>query len=498
MYFALFVPAYCRHRLTLKKVVAVNAQDAWNAAYAQLELQLDRPTFEMWVRGTAFIGIEGDIFVIAVKNVTARDMLSQRLYRNVRRLVSDFYGGNVELRFEVRKPVPRAEKSVETEMPLFKLLAQQQPSPQTAAVAPEIPGSSDTSTPLRHRVARPQAKDLPESVLNTGYTFDRFIPGNANEMVYAAAHAVAEHPAVSYNPFFIYGGVGVGKTHLVQAIAHACVARGLRAIYVPSEAFTNDLVEAIRSKTTAMFRERYRNADVLLIDDIQFLKDKESTQEEFFHTFNVLHRFNKQIVIASDEHPGKLTHLEARLRSRFEGGLVMDMRLPELETRIAILQMWAQEAGIRLELSVAEYIAARAQNHLREMEGVFKKMVIQAKTSRSVLTVQQAADEIDGFHRPRYMLTLQQVIDVSARHYGILTEDLIGPRRTSTINQARQVAMFLCRELTNASLPQIGAAFGGRKHSTVLHACQKATRDITDDPLTAAVVVDIRSKLLKN
>ncbi len=474
----------------------MNAQEAWNAAYAQLELQLDRPTFEMWVRGATFVGVEGEIFVIAVKNVTARDMLSQRLYRNVRRLVNDFYGAAVELRFVVRKPAPKAEKAVESqEMPLFKLLAQQQPAAEIAAQLPAAP-SVDDVTPLHQHIARPKAKELPESILNAGYTFERFIPGSANQMVYAAARAVAEHPAVSYNPFFIYGGVGVGKTHLVQAIAHTCTARGLRAVYVPSEAFTNDLVEAIRSKTTAMFRERYRNVDVLLIDDVQFLKDKESTQEEFFHTFNVLHRFNKQIVIASDEHPAKLTHLEARLRSRFEGGLVMDVQLPELETRIAILQMWAQESGIRLESSVAEYIAGRVQKHLREMEGVFKKMVIQAKTSRSVLTVQHAADEIEGFHRPRYMLTLQQVIDVTARHYGILPEDLIGPSRASAINQARQIAVYLCRELTSASLPQIGTAFGGRKHSTVLHACQKATQDIACDPLMAAVVVDIRGKLL--
>lgn len=473
----------------------MNAQDAWNAAYAQLELQLDRPTFEMWVRGAAFVGVEGETFIIAVKNITARDMLSQRLYRNVRRLVSDFYGGAVELRFVIRKPAPKAEKMAEAqEMPLFKLLAQQ-PAPQPVSPLPAAPPVEDV-VPLHQRVPRPKAKDLPESTLNAGYTFERFIPGNVNQMVYAAARAVAENPAASYNPFFIYGGVGLGKTHLVQAIAHACTARGLRTVYVPAEAFTNDLVESIRSKTTAMFRERYRNVDVLLIDDIQFLKDKESTQEEFFHTFNVLHQFNKQIVIASDEHPSKLTHLEARLRSRFEGGLVMDVQLPELETRIAILQVWAQESGIRLELSVAEYIAGRVQKHMREMEGVFKKMVIQAKTSRSILTVQQAADEIDGFHRPRYTLTLQQVIDVTARHHGITADDLTGPSRTSSINQARQIAMFLCRELTSTSLPQIGAAFGGRKHSTVLHACQKATQDIACDPLMAAVVIDIRSKLL--
>jgi chromosomal replication initiator protein len=476
----------------------LNAQEAWNAAYAQLELQLDRPTFEMWVRGASLLSMEGDTFVIGVRSAIARDMLAQRLYRNVRRLVCDFYGGPAELRFEVRKSPQKVDaRASETEMPLFRLLAQEQATSAPAPLSPDPSAAVTDDVPLHQRIARPPARQLPETVLNEGYTFSRFLPGQSNQMVYAAAQAVAENPAAVYNPLFLHGSVGLGKTHLLQAIAHECRSRGLRTVYVPAEAFTNDLVESIRSKSTAMFRDRYRHADVLLIDDIQFLKDKESTQEEFFHTFNVLHQFNKQIVIASDERPANLTHLESRLRSRFEGGLVMDVRLPELETRIAILQMWAHEIGMRLDTSVAEYVASRVQRHLRELQGVFKKMVIQARMSRSPLTIDHAAEEIDGLQRPRYAITLQQVIDVTAAHHGLTADDLTGPRRTAEINQARQIAMALCRELTNASLPQIGDAFGGRKHSTVLHACQKAATDAACDPVIASVVADVRGQLLR-
>ncbi len=480
----------------------MNAHEAWNAAYAQLELQLDRPTFEMWVRGAALLEVQGETFVIAVRNAAARDMLSQRLYRNVQRLVCDYYGGGVELRFEVRRAPARAQTATPEDaqaMPLFRLLAEQPPGePQPAPAPSEAPENADVPVPLHQRVARPKMRELPDSVLNASFTFERFIPGSANEMVYSAARAVAEHPAVTYNPFFVHGGVGLGKSHLIQAIAHVYKARGLRAVYVPAEAFTNDLVEAIRSKSTAMFRERYRSIDALLIDDVQFLRDKESTQEEFFHTFNVLHQFNRQIVIASDEHPARLSHLEARLRSRFEGGLVMDIQLPTLETRIAILQMWAREQGVTLEPHVAEFVAARVRKHLREMEGIFKKLVIQARMTRSTISIDEAEEEIAGFSRTRHPLTLQTVIETTARHHGLASEDLTGPCRTRAITSARQIAMLLCRELTGASLPQIGSAFGGRAHSTVLHSCKRAAEECGLSPTTRSITEDIRRILLRS
>ncbi|MBK9746995.1 MAG: chromosomal replication initiator protein DnaA [Chloroflexi bacterium] len=461
----------------------MNPQETWKSAYHQLELQLERPTFETWLKGAALLGVEEGVFVIGVGNTYARDMLQLRLYRTIRRAVSDAAGANVELRFEVCQNLPVLEADEAEEMPLFRLLAQQEPT--------------ETSVPLHKQIARPQQSELPESELNPKYTFDRFIAASENEMIFAAAQAVAERPASSYNPFFIYGGVGLGKTHLLQAIAHACKARGLRVIYVPSEAFTNDLVDSIRNRTTAMFRERYRSVDVLLVDDVQFISGKESTQEEFFHTFNSLYTYNKQVVLASDRHPRELTTLEARLRSRFEGGLVMDVQPPTLETRIAILSNWARERDIKLTRHVAEMLATRAKANVRELEGVFNQVVATSQLTRQTVTMDTAVEIMDGYHRPRHHITLAQVLDTTAKHYGLRTEDLIGPRRTGALNMARQVAMYLARELTNASLPQIGDAFGGRTHSTVLHSCNKVAGDLPANPALQTIVKDIKARLVK-
>ncbi len=462
----------------------MNPQDAWNAAFHQLEMQLDRASFDTWLRGAVLLGVEDGVFVVGVRNNFARDMLQHRLYRNVRRVLGDVYGTSVELRFEINKPTasPMTVDN-EPEMPLFRLLAQQDPA------APV--------TPLHEQIARPQRPDLPESELNARFTFDRFIDGSENATIYAAAQAVAECPASVYNPFFIYGGVGLGKTHLLQAIAHACQARNLRVIYIPSEVFTNDLVDAIRQRTTAMFREKYRSVDVLLVDDIQFISGKESTQEEFFHTFTALYTFNKQIVLASDRHPRELNTLEDRLRSRFGGGLVMDMQPPSYETRIAILNNWAKERQIILPRHVCEMIAGRAKLNVRELEGIFNQVIATTQITRQPLDTETTSDILDGYRRPRNHITLNQVLVLTARHHGLSVADLTGKRRTGAINQARQIAMFLAREITSASLPQIGDAFGGRKHSTVLHSCNKISGDIERDPQVRTIVKDIRERLLK-
>ncbi|MBI1260060.1 MAG: chromosomal replication initiator protein DnaA [Chloroflexi bacterium] len=476
----------------------VNPQDAWNAAFHQLEMQLDRASFETWLRGAVLLGVETDsngddangktsesgngVFVVGVRNTYARDMLQHRLYRNVRRVLGDVYGTTVELRFEVNKPTPEAPASTpEEEMPLFRLLAQQDPVQASAPALHEL-------------VARPQRPELPESELNPRLTFDRYVAANENATIFAAAQAVAERQA--YNPFFIYGGVGLGKTHLLQAIAHACKARNLRVIYIPSEVFTNDLVDSIRNRTQAMFRDKYRSADVLLVDDIQFISGKESTQEEFFHTFNALYTFNKQIVLASDRPPRDLETLEARLRSRFEGGLVMDIQPPSFETRMAILNNWASERQIVLPRHVAEMIAGRAKLNVRELEGIFNQVVAAAQIKRQPLNVGSTEEILDGYRRPREHITLAQVLDLTARHHGLTVEELVGKRRTSDINQARQIAMYLAREFTNASLPQIGDAFGGRTHSTVLHSCNKIAEDMEHDPQVRTIVKDIRARLL--
>jgi chromosomal replication initiator protein len=457
----------------------VNAQEAWNKAYSQLEIQLDRASFDTWLRAASFLRYEDGVFLIGVPNSYARDMLQHRLYRDIRRVLSSVLGHAAELCFEVYKPAPKADE--DEELPLFRLLAQQ----------PETPAQ-----PIYQQIARPQRPDLPESELNPRLTFDRFVANSANRMTFEAAMAVAEHPATLYNPLLIYGGVGLGKTHLLQSIAHICQERGQKVIYIPSEVFTNDLVDAIRQRTTAMFREKYRSADVLLVDDIQFIAGKESTQEEFFHTFNALYAFNKQVVLASDRHPSELHTLEDRLRSRFAGGLVMDLQPPEFETRVAILEMWAQERGIDLPRFVAERVADRSRTNIRELEGIFNQMVATAQISRTTLSADVAEGVLDGYRRPRHHMTLARVLDVTARYHNITVADLVGPRRTGKLTQARQIAMYLAREVTMASLPQIGEAFGGRTHSTVLHSCNKVAEDIEHDDLLRRGIEEIQQELL--
>lgn len=468
----------------------MDAHEAWEAAFNQLELQLDRANFDTWLRGASFIGVEEDIFVIGVRNTYARDMLQHRLYRNVRRVLSDVYGQPVELRFEVRKPAPPSgsrARSGEGDMPLFQLLDQQ------------LAQEQDDLPPLHQQIRRPLREPIPESELNPRFTFDRFVVNGSNSIAYEAARAIAANPARSYNPYLVYGGVGLGKTHLLQAIAHECQARGLHVVYIPSEAFTNDLVNAIRNKNTAMFRDKYRSADVLLVDDIQFIAGKDTTQEEFFHTFNALYTFNRQIVLASDRHPREMATLEDRLRSRFEGGLVTDIQPPEFESRLAIVGMWAEERGMWLPPQVIRMLAEHAPNNIRELEGMFNQIVAKAHQDINSVTPDMAASTLQRYHQPRQHgrhVTLTQVVEVVARHYYVSLRDLCGKKRTGRINQARQVAMYLARELTDSSLNQIGDMFGGRSHTTVLHGCNKVMEELDGDPGLRAMIERIQDDIL--
>jgi chromosomal replication initiator protein len=464
----------------------VDAQTLWDSAYHQLELQLDRASFETWLRGACLLGVEGDEFIIGVRNEYARDMLRHRLYRNVRRVLSDVCGKAVELRFELNKPAEAARPADDlSDMPLFRMLAQQQET-------------SQPTPPLYQQITRPERSALHDQDLNPKFTFERYISGGENQMLIAAAQAVADHPDGAYNPFFVHGGVGLGKTHILQAIAHRCRAKGLRAIYIPSEIFINDLIDAIRQKTTAMFRDKYRSADVLLVDDIQFIAGKESSQEEFFHTFNALYTFNKQIVLASDRPPRDLQTLEARLRSRFEGGLVIDIQPPSLETRTAILRSWAQERNLDMDARDCEMIARKAQTNVRELEGIFNQMVATMRLTGKHLTPVLADDALDTYQRPRLHVTLKQVLDCVANAHGLTIVDLVGPKRNAHINQARQIAMYLAREFTTLSLPQLGDAFGGRKHSTVLHSCAKMVEDMDNSDMLCQTVNHLRDQLLKH
>lgn len=467
--------------------------DAWETAYHQLQLQFDAPKFDTWVRDARFLRYEGGVFVIGVKNDITRNMLQNRLYRVVARVVSDAWGQPATLQFEIDRPSERGGKQAANgsmdQLPLFQLLAEQQ-----AAQEPQ----PDSARPFDSHMASPAMSALPESTLNPRYTFDRYIVGGGSRIAYEAMRSVSEAPGRNYNPVFLWGGVGVGKTHLLHAVGHVCHAAGKRVLYVPSEVFTNDVVNAVRGRTTAMLRDKYRSVDVLLLDDVQFIAGKETTQEEFFHTFEALHRAGKQIVIASDRPPRELTLLEERLRSRFEGGLLVDIPAPELETRMAIIQMWMQEHHLRLTSAVVGSIAHFARHSVRELEGAFNRIVLHSKASHQPITVEVVDRILNRMDAPRTAraLTPADVLKAVVTVFGVSVADLTGKKRTAKISEARQIAMMLMRELTDAPLSQIGDALGGRQHSTIIAGIKRAQKSCEEETGLRALTTEARALLM--
>lgn len=342
-------------------------------------------------------------------------------------------------------------------------------------------------------------KKIPLYSLNPKYTFDSFVVGNSNRFAHAACYAVGESPSKAYNPLFIYGGVGLGKTHLMQAIGHHIVHKNPKYLimYVSSEQFTNELISAIRDDNTSGFRNKYRNIDVLLIDDIQFLAGKERTQEEFFHTFNTLYESNKQLVISSDRPPRNIPTLEDRLRSRFEWGLITDIQTPDLETRIAILRKKAQVENFNIPYDVLDYIANYIDSNIRELEGALIRMVAYAtitKKPMNMATASEALKDILPPPRPR-KITIENIQKEVAQFYGIDASELLSKKRSKQVAHPRQVAMYLCRKYTDASYPQIGDQFGGRDHTTVIHAHTKVEADLKSDPELVSSINNLCKKI---
>jgi len=346
-----------------------------------------------------------------------------------------------------------------------------------------------------------RANILMQNRLNPRYTFDAFIVGNSNRLAHAASLAVAEAPGESYNPLFLYGGVGLGKTHLLHAIGHQGVQTGLAVLYVSSEQFTNEIINAIRYRTTEEFRAKYRSVDILLVDDIQFIAGKESTEEEFFHTFNSLHEMSKQIVICSDRPPKAIVSLEERLRSRFEWGLIADIQPPDLETRMAILRVKADLLHYRVPNDVIAFIAGRVQTNIRELEGCLNRLMAYQQLHRTDLTIDvaRAAMSSLGNDSRESNLNIRQIAQAVAEYYHISLEDMCGKQRDKHIVMPRQVAMYLMRLETKVSLFEIGQLFGGRDHSTVLHACEKIEQAVKNDinPTLRREIVAIREHLLR-
>jgi len=459
--------------------------ELWARTLETVERELPRPSFETWLRTTKPVELVDDRLLVGVPNEFARDWVEKKYAPLLTLQASRVAGRSLRLKFVVPNGGGAAGGPA-TGAPAAGASAA--PGPQRPAASPPAPTAAPPAS----------GADAPNQ-LNPKYTFESFVIGNSNRFAHAAALATAEAPARAYNPLFIYGGVGLGKTHLTQAIGQYVQAhfRRLRVAYISSETFTNDLINAIRDHRTVEFRNRYRTVDVLLIDDIQFLAGKESTQEEFFHTFNALHAALKQIVITSDRPPKEIPTLEERLRSRFEGGLTADIQPPDLETRVAILRKKAGQEHLEAPDDVVLYIATKIERNIRELEGALIRLVAYASMARQAITLDLAAEVLKDMFpslRPR-RVTVALIQGVVAEHYGLAIEDFKIRKRTRSIAFPRQVAMYLARELTGFSLPKLGEEFGGRDHTTVLHACDKIATEAARDAGLQALLTQFAARI---
>lgn len=432
-----------------------NLEQLWTRTLTLLESDLPRPSFETWLRKTLPLASYERLLIVGVPNEFARSM-AERHAPLINKHLSACAGDAWEVTFVIPPEDERAEWDGGDEA-------------ATLVLAPEDPAGPTVFT------------DCNNQPINPKYTFDSFVPAPNSQLTYSAALAVADAPARVYNPLFIYGGVGLGKTHLLQAVAHRILTRNPRSriAYVSSETFANELINAIKDRTTEAFRGRYRNVDVLLVDDVQFIGGKESTQDEFFHTFNRLYEADKQIVLTSDHPPKEIATLEERLRSRFEWGLITDIQPPDLETRTAILRKKAEIDRLPVPQDAIQYIAERIRTNIRELEGALIRVVAYASMHNQHIDqalTQEALKEILPQSQPR-QITIRLIQETVASYYDLDPKDFKMRKRTRNIAFPRQVAMFLSRELTDYSLPRIGEEFGGRDHTTVLHALAKISKE---------------------
>ncbi|HEY7623806.1 MAG TPA: chromosomal replication initiator protein DnaA [Candidatus Limnocylindria bacterium] len=437
----------------------LNLKQLWSAALGELQVGLSRAQYDTWFKDTQVISEEDDVFLIGVPNAFAREWLESKFRAQVRATLQHLLGRTVDVRF-VTSAGPGA------------------PARQTGSAGP-------TGAPANGQQAANQERREALALLNARYTFSTFVVGSNNRLAHAAALSVAERPGHSYNPLFVYGGSGLGKTHLMHAIGQAVIARHpkKRVAYATSEKFTNEFINSIRAQKGEEFRERYRRIDVLLIDDIQFIAGKEGTQEEFFHTFNAIHEEGKQIVMSSDRPPKAITQLEDRLRSRFEWGLIADISAPDLETRIAILRAKAEAQNVAVPPPVIDFLAQRIVSNIRELEGALTRIVAFAALQAVPVTTQLAQEMLQNilYNPHRKNLSPERIVETVARYYGIPLDQIKGKARDKQVVLPRQIAMYLMREETEAPLLRIGEALGGRDHSTVLHGCEKIEREMAEN-----------------
>ncbi len=443
------------------------AHEIWEAALGELQIQVNKTNYRTWLQKTIGLDYRDGLFVVGVPNAFIAEYLDRNQRSLIERTLISLMKHDTRVTFQVANG--------------------------------ELNMGNGYAAPASYEDTVPIVKATTPA-FNPKYTFDSFITGNSNRLAYAAAMGVAENPGHTYNPLFIYGGVGLGKTHLLHAIGHVAQANHIQVLFVSAEQFTNEFVNAIRHKKTEDFHHKYRGVDMLLIDDIHFISGKEQTEESFFHTFNELHNANRQIAITSDRPPKSIPFLESRLRSRFEWGLIADIQPPDLETRLAILQAKAEQNGAEISPDVLEVIAQRVKQNVRELEGLLNRTIAYAKlfgTAPNVELATQAIEDIATRKPKQLTLTPNQIIDTVAGCFELTAADLKGRKRDRDISLARQVAMYLIREETESPLTRIGKEMGDRDHSTVIHACDKITGAMESNPDLKQKIQAIRELIQK-
>ena len=427
--------------------------DLWNQVLERLRSSLDADEYEKWFAPTSYLGEKGDQIDVRVPDGRFVDVIAERFGGEIRETLDDLGSESTRVHFVADSATLDSK------------------SDSTAEVAPKPGPVTET--------------DIPISRFNPRYTFDTFVVGNSNQLAYAASQSIAENPSGSFNPLFIYGGAGLGKTHLIQAIGHKIHTsrQDARVVYMSADNFVTDLITSIRYDRMASFRDRYRSVDALLLDDIQFLAGKERTQQEFFHTFNALYESQKQIVFTSDAPPRDMPNLEERLRSRFEWGLIADIQPPDIETKVAILRKKAEERSIEMPNDVSLFIAERVRSNVRELEGHLNRVAaFSSLTGHDIdmdLTKEALRDLLAKENKP---ITPQEILKLVATHYGIKLSDLKSKSNARPIAYPRQVAMYLCKRLTDLSYPEIGKLFNNKHHSTVIYSVEKIDKLRSEDP----------------
>lgn len=454
----------------------MNEKGLWQAVLGELEVTVSRANFSTWFRHTSIVSNESGNIIIAVPNIFTKQWLETKYHSDIKKALDKVHNNVASVEYKVSAGIVTGDEK--------PALRKREVMQQKRAEQTSLPASAPATT---HN-------------LNTRYTFDTFVVGSSNELAYAACQAVAKEPGTKYNPLYLYGGVGLGKTHLMQAVGNEIIKRDptQRIEYITIESFTNEFITAISKKKNDSFVDKYRQVDVLIIDDMQFLAGKEKTQDEFFHTFNALHQSNKQIIISSDKPPQLLTTLEERLRSRFSWGMTADISSPDLETRSAILQSKAAEKGVILPADAVDYLARHAQNNIRELEGALTKLLAYCELRNVEPTAAAATTLMAGEHagRPKLKpLSPRTVIERVASYFDLQTADIIGSKRDKDIVVPRQITMYLMRHEMDLSFPKIAAAVGGRDHTTAMHSVSKIEKAIESDDNLRADVQSLRERL---